>query len=143
MRAEKKHIREPKDLTDILGGDIKRDDTAGVCYVIDQSLDFSGITDFKPLGAGTNYSFDGTLDGRGNTIKNLTVHGEQAYKIAMLIEIGLQGIVKNLCVENIHVEQYFNTGAISRKLFLRAEMQRDSPQRGIGIHKDACRREEI
>ena len=102
------YIEKPEDLVDILGKDIQQNNTSGNCYRITQSLDFSQITDFAPLGSGSNYGFDGELDGKGHVIKNLKIAPRQAYDLGFFAKIG-KGVVKNLGFESVSVIQNLTT----------------------------------
>jgi len=71
-------------------------------------IDLSEISGFVGIGNGNNYSFDGTFNGYGHTIKNWTVTGNWNYYMA-LFRTTNGCDVKNLTIEN------FNLGGATTK----------------------------
>ena len=83
------HISSTDDLVQ-LANDCKMDSWSdGICVVLDQDIDLSGI-DFTPI-----VSFNGTFDGQGYTISNLTITGANSYN-GLFGSLQKDAVVKNL-----------------------------------------------
>ena len=63
-------------------------------------IDLKGI-DFKPIGD-INTNFTGTIDGKGYTIKNLSINSNENY-VGFVGYLGSGGSIKNINFENIDV----------------------------------------
>lgn len=98
-------ISNEEDLLGILKTAIDSDATAGQYYELTDNLDCSKLKDFAPLGNGTNYSFDGELDGKGHKIMNLEINTGETCELGLFNSIGRDGIVKNLLLESITIKQ--------------------------------------
>lgn len=90
-------VRTPGDLNNV------RNDLAGH-YCLANDIDMSAVENFAPIGTSGN-AFTGTLDGRGHTIRNLSIASSDK-------DIGLFGVVSavdalakisNLTLQNIRV----------------------------------------
>ena len=91
-----------------LTNDIKNNTTKDKKYVLTNSIDCNGDL-LEPLGNGTSYSFDGTLDGNGYSIQNIKISCANTYNLGFFSKIGGTGIVQNLHFENVQMEQKINT----------------------------------
>lgn len=72
------------------------------------NLDLSGEADWLPIGNLTSYpgqSFDGTFDGNGHSISNLTTTGDGVANncVAGLFGSVVNGTIKNLTVKNVNI----------------------------------------
>lgn len=85
-------IRSPQDLHNI------RNNLTG-SYELVNDIDMSSWGNFIPIGA-TSKEFKGTFDGKGYTIKNLTV-GDSLF--ASLFGYVKEGGIKNLSLENVNI----------------------------------------
>ncbi len=65
-------------------------------YILAEDIMFSGV-DFVPIG-NEDKPFNGSIDGNGFSIKNLTVSGNE--NVGLFAYIGENGVVENLNVEN-------------------------------------------
>ncbi len=79
-------------------------------YVLANDIDCSGFK-FKPIGSGIDY-FDGTLDGDYNKIIDLEIDIKEDY-VAIFNKIELQGVVRDLKIENIFVNGKSSVAGIS------------------------------
>ncbi len=86
--------------------DLKSMGTTGY-YKLANDIDLSGETHWQPIG---NYDFgtdfNGTFDGNGYTIRNLTVNNP-GYDGGLFGSIAPGGVVKNLNLENVNVTGIF------------------------------------
>ena len=98
--------------------------------VLTQDIDMTGVYNFEPIGTYinnsdlekigisypeiTNFSYQGTFDGQGFVIKNLSIEME-TYAEAGLFSRIWSGTVKNLGIENISVQEpwQIRTGALA------------------------------
>ena len=69
-------------------------------FVLANDIDLKGI-DFKPIGD-INTNFTGTIDGKGYTIKNLSINSNENY-VGFVGCLGEKGLIKNINFENIDV----------------------------------------
>lgn len=69
-------------------------------FVLANDIDLKGI-DFKPIGD-INTNFTGTIDGKGYTIKNLSINSSENY-VGFVGCLGEKGLIKNINFENIDV----------------------------------------
>jgi hypothetical protein len=103
-------VKTPADL------DAVRADLAGH-YCLVRDIDMSRFGDFKPLGelpSGDEDNFVGTFDGRGHTIRNLTITsaGDEVGLFADINRVGDQiGSVKRLTLQNAQVHAVALHGA--------------------------------
>jgi M26 IgA1-specific Metallo-endopeptidase N-terminal region/The GLUG motif len=82
-------------------------------YELGNNIDMTGYT-FMPIGNSTN-RFTGTLDGKGYKIINLTINQPTIDFVALFGF--LQGIVKNLALENVNIVGNIRTGAIAGQAY--------------------------
>ena len=77
---------------------------AGKTVKLENDIDLSGIGNWTPIGMDPDHPFNGTFDGQGNTISNLTVNSDAelvglfGYVIGEVVEDVDSGSVKNLAV---------------------------------------------
>lgn len=79
-------------------------------YKLGADIDLTGV-DWKPIGS-YEKSFQGTFDGGGYTIRNLTVDDSDDFA-GLFACIGLKGEVKNLIVDGATVKGNDNVGVIT------------------------------
>ena len=63
-------------------------------------IDCEGLTNFAPIGYG-NYFFDGTFDGNGKSIKNLTITDNAGDCVGLFRILGEHGMIKDLTIDNL------------------------------------------
>lgn len=63
-------------------------------------IDCEGLTNFAPIGYG-NYFFDGTFDGNGKAIKNLTITDNAGDCVGLFRILGEHGMIKDLTIDNL------------------------------------------
>ena len=80
----------------ICNGKISRD----VSVKLYNDIDCEGLTNFAPIGYG-NYFFDGTFDGNGKSIKNLTITDNAGYCVGLFRILGEHGMIKDLTIDNL------------------------------------------
>lgn len=89
-------------------------DTTNVTIILANNVSMSGITDWTGIGVNsrTGNIFNGTFDGNGYTISNLT--GKQG----LFNSVGASGVVKDLGLENVNITGSggSGTGGITGKL---------------------------
>jgi len=93
-------IKTTEDLTTfayyICNGKISRD----VSVKLYNDIDCEGLTNFAPIGYG-NYFFDGTFDGNGKSIKNLTITDNAEDCVGLFRILGEHGMIKDLTIDNL------------------------------------------
>lgn len=99
----------PIDSPDLLIKEIQKTlqetSSSGKYYRLEGDLNFDGIN-FTPFGNESEaYVFNGTLDGNGYSIKNLSIATSQAYNIGLFVNIGVKGRVANLKFDNFEIIQ--------------------------------------
>ncbi len=79
-------------------------DFDGDHFALGADLDLSSVSalSFQPVGD-TGNPFNGTFDGAGHTIKNLTVANYSFTNLALFGYLGSNGVVKNLTASNIRL----------------------------------------
>ena len=83
----------------------------GETVVLTDNIDLSGISNWTPIGTSTNWHyFDGTFDGNGYVISNLTITGGN--ENAGLFGYVFEGVIKNVGLEVVNVEGGQNTGGL-------------------------------
>lgn len=97
-------------------------------YVLTNDIDMSGVTGFLPIGRNKKLSYDerdtsasgfsSVFDGKGYTIKNLTITDAQnayssEYYMGFFAEISKYGTVKNLNLENINITTVVVSGGFA------------------------------
>lgn len=100
-------IRTPEHLMRL--GDYPQDLTK--CYKLMNDLDMSGV-DFDGIGFG--FGFEGTFDGDGHTIGNLTMIGELDYT-GLFCVVLKKGTVKNLHLVNFDITGKCKSGGLAGK----------------------------
>ena len=93
-------IKTTEDLTTfayyICNGKISSD----VSVKLYNDIDCKGLTNFAPIGYG-NYFFDGTFDGNGKAIKNLTITDNAGDCVGLFRILGENGMIKDLTIDNL------------------------------------------
>lgn len=93
-------IKTTEDLTTfayyICNGKISRD----VSVKLYNDIDCEGLSNFAPIGYG-NYFFDGTFDGNGKAIKNLTITDNAGDCVGLFRILGEHGMIKDLTIDNL------------------------------------------
>lgn len=93
-------IKTTEDLTTfayyICNGKISSD----VSVKLYNDIDCKGLTNFAPIGYG-NYFFDGTFDGNGKAIKNLTITDNAGDCVGLFRILGEHGMIKDLTIDNL------------------------------------------
>ena len=93
-------IKTKEDLTTfayyICNDKISRD----VSVKLYNDIDCEGLTNFAPIGYG-NYFFDGTFDGNGKSIKNLTITDNAGDCVGLFRILGEHGMIKDLTIDNL------------------------------------------
>lgn len=93
-------IKTTEDLTTfayyICNGKISRD----VSVKLYNDIDCKSLTNFAPIGYG-NYFFDGTFDGNGKAIKNLTITDNAGDCVGLFRILGENGMIKDLTIDNL------------------------------------------
>lgn len=86
----------------------------GYTFQLGSDIDLNGIS-WNPIGV-TNFEFEGTFDGNGHAIKNLKI-SKESILIGDNDAVGLfgwlNGVVKNLTIENANVFGHKNVGVIA------------------------------
>ena len=67
---------------------------------LNNDIDCGELTNFAPIGYG-NYFFDGTFDGNGMAIKNLTIADDAGACVGLFRILGENGMIKDLTIENL------------------------------------------
>jgi hypothetical protein len=93
-------IKTTEDLTTfayyICNGKISSD----VSVKLYNDIDCKGLSNFAPIGYG-NYFFDGTFDGNGKAIKNLTITDNAGDCVGLFRILGEHGMIKDLTIDNL------------------------------------------
>ena len=93
-------IKTTEDLTTfayyICNGKISSD----VSVKLYNDIDCKGLSIFAPIGYG-NYFFDGTFDGNGKAIKNLTITDNAGDCVGLFRILGEHGMIKDLTIDNL------------------------------------------
>ena len=76
----------------------------GKTIVLTNNIDMSGITDWTPIG--DYYMFQGTFDGQGHTISNLTMTTLNPSSTSGQEVMGLFGIVANATIKNVNLNNF-------------------------------------
>ncbi len=77
----------------------------GKTIVLTDNIDMSGITDWTAIG--DRYVFNGTFDGQGHTISNLTVTSINPSSTSATLEgVGLFGCLGNATIKNININNF-------------------------------------
>lgn len=87
-----------------------KNDFAGKCFLLDNDITFENGYTFTPAGNGLTTAFNGTFDGNGKTLRNLHLTGSRY--IAMFANIGPDGVVKNLNLQNATLESTDSYGGM-------------------------------
>lgn len=97
-------------------------------YMLTNDIDMSGVDNFLPIGRNRSISADdrditesgfcSTFDGKGYTIKNVTIsnydHSEYYDEFTgFFIKISQHGVVKNLNIENLHITSEWGCGGFA------------------------------
>ena len=87
--------------TFVLGGNLDMSgilDTAGSVWRTAVTKDASNTYGFVPIGVGS--TFDGTLDGRGHAINNLTIYRPGQDMVGVVSNLSASGVVTNIGVQD-------------------------------------------
>ena len=76
----------------------------GKTIVLTNNIDMSGIDDWTPIG--DYYMFQGTFDGQGHTISNLTMTTLNPSSTSGQEVMGLFGIVANATIKNVNLNNF-------------------------------------
>lgn len=107
------HISTVEEMTRFAAIVNSGDDFQGETVVLEEDIDLTGVT-WIPIGDASN-KFDGTFDGQGHAISNLTVEGEEY--------VGLFGCawtassIENVALETVSVSGNHFVGAIAGKTY--------------------------
>ena len=85
------------------------DDLSGKTILLEEDIDLNNEL-WTPIGTADNL-FDGTLDGNGKTIYNLSVGGDNA---ALIAYADAGAVVKNLTLENVDINSTKYAAAVAR-----------------------------
>lgn len=99
-------------------------------YVLTNDIDMAGVTNFAPIGRNHKYSYDGrdisesgfcsTFDGNGYAIKNLTINWDSVQYAdeytGFFRQISVNGVVKNLTLENLYINGTNGCGGFAGKI---------------------------
>lgn len=105
-------ISTAEDLVDLSANYIANNaDATQITYVLTNDIDMSGIENFTPIACFSGYGaddiregFTSTFDGKGYTIKNLTITStENQSAVGLFASVAKPGVVKNLNIENITI----------------------------------------
>lgn len=88
--------------------------TSGKTFVLTNDIDMSSVSSYN-----TACTFEGTLNGNGHTLSNLTIRGGDL--AALFTEISTSGVVKNLTLSNFDVNGYNYVGALASAMYGRVE----------------------
>lgn len=93
-------------------------DFTGEHLRITADLDFSGVTDFQPIGFNStgNTYFNGTLDGADHRIKNLGIDARtnQVMNVGLFTALAPQAVVRNLVIDaSCRFLAYRNFGSVA------------------------------
>ena len=85
-------------------------------------IDMQGVTDFQPIGFNTTdlVSFNGTFDGAGHSIKNMSIDSRtnKVMNVGLFIIVSPQGTVKNLVIDrSCRFIAFRNYGAIAATVY--------------------------
>src|SRR5690625_4940338 len=84
-------------------------------YKLGADIDLSGYDNWDQIGKNFGTAFQGTFDGDGHTIKNLTIIGNES-NVGLfgyvLSTKGYSPVIKNIQLENIHVTGNQNVGGL-------------------------------
>ena len=108
-------VEELKAFRDAVNGGTQFKNTK---VVLTADLDLSSEENWKPIGNLVAYpgqSFDGTFDGNGHVISNLTViDNTPNYAVAALFGSVVNGTIKNLTVKNVNIQStHFAAGIVA------------------------------
>ena len=81
-------------------------------YILVEDIDMSGMV----WGTAPITFFNGTFDGRGHTISNLTIKGDNF--LGLFGKIMTNGVVTNLTIQNAYIVGYERVGALAGESFL-------------------------
>lgn len=108
-------ISSPKDLCDLSEYVEAGNDCEDVTFKLAADIDLSDIRDFTPIGKCSSYIqgtfFNGTFDGDGHTISNLTINRSADYQ--GLFGYIRYGTVKNVKLEKADIKGGDNVGGIA------------------------------
>ncbi|ERG99004.1 MAG: GLUG domain protein [Haloquadratum sp. J07HQX50] len=97
----------------------KNTSTRGENYQLTTDIDASatesslnGSSDFEPIANATGEAFNGSLDGNGNTISNLTVNRSGENATGLISKFGASGTVQNMTLQNVSVTGGDTTGLL-------------------------------
>ena len=87
---------------------IEAGQTGSNVFKITGEIDLDGYT----LTGGSDQRFNGTLDGQGNTIKNVTINAAGKSNVGLINNLGAPGVVKNVTLQNVTVDGSTFVGAL-------------------------------
>ena len=80
-------------------------------FIVMREIDLSGVTNFNPIGR-RGVPFEGTFDGGGKVINNLTIDRSTESSVGLFGYITRRAIVKNVKLKGVNVKGGDNVGAI-------------------------------
>jgi|GEM_PF-5421197 len=98
-------LEDFKALIKLIHDDICKNDTQNKTYSLDDSVDCAELTGFVPLGNGSSRMFNGVFNGNGHVISNLTMDVSATDYLGFISQVGANGKVENLYLENINFVQ--------------------------------------
>ncbi len=84
--------------------------TTGANFVMTNDIDMSGVDNFSGIGPSSN-SFQGTFNGNGYAVKNLTINQPEDACVG-LFGVLVHGVIKNLGLENCNVTGDYHVGGL-------------------------------
>jgi len=84
-------------------------------FVLTSNIDMSVLSpvEYNKIGAGPVKTFDGVFEGNGHTIFNFTFHDDSKEYSGLFGFIGETGIVRNLILDDMHVEGIIVVGGLA------------------------------
>lgn len=83
----------------------------GLYFKLTADIDLSGYSNWTPIGD-YNTPFQGTMDGNGHKITNLTINSPSNFDIGLFGYISSDANIKNMHLENVNVTGYITVGAL-------------------------------
>lgn len=81
-------------------------------YLLVTDIDMEESSGFEPIG-NDDTPFSGSFDGDGYSIRNLAIHREDEDKVGMFGNIGEEGVIKDVNLENVEVFGRDNVGGLA------------------------------
>ncbi len=81
-------------------------------YIQTKDIDLSGIANFAPIGSNLTNMFQGSFNGGGYVIRNLTIDDETATDKGLFGYIFNTAIIENVSLEDVNIKSSGNTGGL-------------------------------